>query len=132
MSKYKAPNLLVSFAFALRGIAISIKSQRNFRADLLIGILVMILAFYFKLQSIEIALLVLTIGFMLFAELINTVVEFTVDAYFGNKYSILAKMAKDISAGAVLISATTAVIVGLILFLPKITAYVKFLLFLFG
>lgn len=132
MSKYKAPNLLVSFAFALRGIAISIKSQRNFRADLLIGILVMILAFYFKLQSIEIALLVLTIGFMLFAELINTVVEFTVDAYFGNKYSILAKMAKDISAGAVLISATTAVIVGLILFLPKITTFVKFLLFLFG
>jgi len=132
MSKYKAPNLLVSFAFALRGIAISLKSQRNFRADLLIGILVMILAFYFKLQSIEIALLVLTIGFMLFAELINTVVEFTVDAYFGNKYSILAKMAKDISAGAVLISATTAVIVGLILFLPKITTFVKFLLFLFG
>ncbi len=132
MSKYKAPNLLVSFAFALRGIAISLKSQRNFRADLLIGVLVMILAFYFQLKSIEIALLVLTIGFMLFAELINTVVEFTVDAYFGNKYSILAKMAKDISAGAVLISALTAVIVGLILFLPKITTFVKFILFLFG
>jgi diacylglycerol kinase len=122
MSKYKASNLFVSFAFALRGIAISLKSQRNFRADLLIGILVMILAFYFKLQSIEIAILILTIGFMLFAELLNTVIEFTVDAYFGNKYSILAKMAKDISAGAVLISATTAVIVGLILFLPKILA----------
>jgi diacylglycerol kinase len=68
------------------------------------------------------AILVLVIGFILYAELLNTVIEFVVDAYFGHKYSILAKMAKDISAGAVLLSAITAIIVGILLFLPKIIA----------
>ncbi|MEI7473714.1 MAG: diacylglycerol kinase family protein [bacterium] len=120
MSKYKAGNIFISFKFATRGILLAIKSERNFRADLLVAFLAFILAFYFDFSRIEMAILVLTIGFVLFAELFNTVIEFIVDAYFGNKYSILAKMAKDTSAGAVLIVAVTAVGIGLLLFLPKV------------
>jgi len=120
MTKYKASNLLASFEFATKGLLIALKSQRNFRIDLIIGAIVLIVAVFLRFSFLEMAVLVLIIGFMLFAELINTVIEFIVDAYFGNKYSILAKMAKDISAGAVLISAIVSIIAGLLLFLPKI------------
>src|ERR1035437_4683864 len=98
MSKYKAGNIISSFQFAIRGLNLAFKSQRNYRLDLFVGIAVLIAAVMLKFKNIELAMLVLTIGFMLFAELINTVIEFVVDAYFGNKYSILAKMAKDTSA----------------------------------
>lgn len=125
MTKYKASNIFVSFRFALRGILLALKSQRNFRADLIIATGVIIAAVLLKLSNIEIAILALTIGFMLFAELINTVIEFVVDAYFGNKYSILAKMAKDISAGAVFIGAVTSITVGILLFMPRIIVLIK-------
>ena len=120
MSKYKASNILVSFQFAIRGLLLALKSQRNFRAELLIGTGAIIAAIFLKFSSVEMAVLALTIGFILLAELTNTVMEFVVDAYFGNKYSILAKMAKDISAGAVLLCAIVTIIVGVLLFLPKI------------
>ncbi|OGH98804.1 MAG: hypothetical protein A2104_01475 [Candidatus Melainabacteria bacterium GWF2_32_7] len=120
MTKYKASNIFISLKFAIRGLMLALKSQRNFRADLFIGTGVIIAAILLKLSTVELAILVLTIGFMLFAELINTVIEFVIDAYFGNKYSILAKMAKDISAGAVFISAITATVVGVLIFWPKL------------
>lgn len=120
MSKYKAANVFQSMKFALRGLALAMKSQRNFRIEFFIAIFVLLLAIYLKLSHIKIAIIVLTSGFMMFAELINTVVEFIIDAYFGNKYSILAKMAKDTSAGAVLLCAGTTVMIGIVLFLPEL------------
>ncbi|EKE04312.1 MAG: hypothetical protein ACD_20C00086G0002 [uncultured bacterium] len=120
MTKYKSSNIFVSFRFAIRGILLALKSQRNFRADLIIATGVIIAANLLKLPTVEVAILVLMIGFMLFAELINTVIEFVIDAYFGNKFSILAKMAKDISAGAVFISAVTAITIGILIFWPKL------------
>lgn len=120
MSKYKAGNLFISFKFATRGVLLALKSERNFRLDLIFGFIAFMLALYFHFSVIEMAILLITISFVLFAELFNTVIEFIVDAYFGNKYSILAKMAKDTSAGAVLIVAATAVGIGLLLFFPKI------------
>lgn len=125
MSKYKAGNIFLSFKFAIRGLSVAFKSQRNYRIDVFVGIGVILAAILLKLKLIEIALLILTIGFMLFAELINTVIEFVVDAYFGNKYSILAKMAKDISAGAVMLSALTCIVVGVLLFWPKLLLVLK-------
>lgn len=120
MSKYKAQNFLASMQFAVRGLLLSLKSQRNFRIDVIIGTIALIVAYYLEFQVQEFAILVLTIGLVLIAEMFNTVIEFVVDAYFGHKYSILAKMAKDISAGAVFVSAIMAVIIGILLFLPKI------------
>ena len=120
MTKYKSSNVLQSFRFAIRGIALAIKSQRNFRIDIILGILSILLAIFLRFSFIEMAILILLIGFIMFAELTNTVIEFVVDAYFGNKYSILAKMAKDISAGAVFISALISIIIGFLLFFPKL------------
>ena len=120
MSKYKASSIFVSFKFAFRGLLLAIKSQRNFRTEVIIATIVLIAGVILRLSNIELAILVLTIGFMLFAELTNTVIEFVVDAYFGNKYSILAKMAKDISAGAVMLCAAVSTMVGILLFWPSI------------
>jgi diacylglycerol kinase len=120
MSKYKAGNILTSFNFAFRGLMLALKSQRNFRADIIIGIIVLIAALWLKITRVEIAILVLIIGLTMFAELVNTVIEFIVDAYFGNKYSILAKMAKDISACAVMLCAGISVIIGILIFWPRV------------
>lgn len=126
MSKYKASNIFVSFSFAIRGLLLAVKSQRNFRADLIIGTFALILAIFLKFSALEFAVLLITTGFILLAELVNTVIEFVVDAYFGNKFSILAKMAKDISAGSVLLCAIIAVMVGISLFLPKVIKFIGY------
>jgi diacylglycerol kinase len=123
MSKYRTGTIFKSLLYASRGIALALKSQRNFRFDFIFGVFIFILAVFLHFSFIELAVLILTINAVLFAELINTVIEFIVDAYYGNRYSIIAKMSKDIAAGAVLITATSSIIVGLILFLPKIIKF---------
>ena len=120
MSKYKTSSLLKSLTYAYRGIALALKSQRNFRFDFIFGILILILAIFLRFSFSELGLLILTINAVLFAELMNTVIEFVIDAYYGNRYSVIAKMSKDIAAGAVLITAASSIIVGLMLFVPKI------------
>ncbi len=119
MSKYKTTSLFLSLKFAIKGLSLAIASQRNFRIDVILGVLVLIGAVLAEFSNIEFAVLVLTIGLVLFAELINTSIEFIIDAYFGNKFSVIAKMTKDISAGAVLLSVFIAIVVGFLLFLPK-------------
>ncbi len=123
MSKYKSSSALTSLRFAIRGIAIAVKSQRNFQFDIAMALSAIITATLLKFSGTEMCILLLTIGFVLFAELTNTVIEFVVDAYFGNKYSILAKMSKDISAGAVLLCAIISVMIGFLLFFPKIKCF---------
>lgn len=120
MSKYKNGTILKSLTYAYRGIALALKSQRNFRFDFFFGIFVVIFAVFLHFSYIELAILILTINAVLFAELMNTVIEFVIDAYYGNRYSIIAKMSKDIAAGAVLLTAISALVIGLMLFLPKI------------
>lgn len=120
MSKYKADSFFESINFAITGLLLATKSQRNFRIDLFIAMVVIVAGVFMSFSMIEFCILLLTIGFVFLAELLNTIVEFIIDAYFGNKYSTLAKMSKDISAGMVLISVVLAVIIGMLLFLPKL------------
>jgi diacylglycerol kinase len=126
MSKYKASGLMESLNFAVRGLFLTFKSQRNFRIECFIAFTIAIAAYLLKLTCTEVSILVFTVALMLFAELVNTVVEFIVDAYFGNKYSILAKMAKDTSAGAVFMISLFSVLIGILLFLPKIIVLANF------
>jgi len=126
MSKYKASGVFESMGFALRGIFISLKSQLNFRVEVAIAIMGLILAFYLRFTYVELAIYVFTVALMLFAEMMNTVNEFIIDAYFGNKYSVLAKMGKDICAGAVYLISFLSVIIGLLLFAPKIYSILVF------
>jgi len=123
MSKYKTSSIFKSMTYAYRGIALALKSQRNFRFDFVFGIFVFAAGLFLHFSYIELAVLILNINAVLFAELMNTVIEFVIDAYYGNRYSVIAKMSKDIAAGAVLLTAISSLIIGLLLFVPKIVKF---------
>lgn len=107
-----------SFRYALEGLISAIKSERNMKIHVVIGLLVIIAGVYFHLTLIEWAILSLTIGGMLCAELINTAIERVVDLEI-DEYHPLAKQAKDVAAAACFIFACTSVVIGLIIFVPK-------------
>ena len=125
MSKYRNKTTFSSFRYAIRGLLLAVKSQRNFRMGIFMGLTAIIATILLKFNFIETAIIILTIGFVLFAELINTVIEFIVDAYFGNNHSEIAGMSKDIAAGTVFLSVVIAAIIGGLLFFPKIYVFVN-------
>ncbi len=108
-----------SFEFAFEGVKTAIKNEPNFVIQLILAILVLILAAFFKFQPIEWLILILTISLVLILELINTSVEAIVDLV-SEDVKDKAKVAKDVSAAAVLIASIMSIAVGVFLFLPKI------------
>jgi len=108
-----------SFRNALIGIKTAYKSQRNLRVHIIIGFLVIVFGVFLKVSMFEWLILLLTILVVLITEIYNTSLEFTVDL-FSTEYSKQAKEAKDISAAGVLITAIFAIIIGIIIFLPKL------------
>ncbi len=110
-----------SFVFASEGIAHVFRTQRNMWVHLLISAAVVALGWWLNITSVEWALLALTMGVVFAAEMMNTVVESAVDLASPGQHP-LAKTAKDASAGAVLLLAVFAVLVGIIIFLPRMIA----------
>ena len=125
MTKYKNKTIFLSFKFAFRGIFLVLKSQQNFRLGVIISLFAIIFGILLKLSFVELAIIIIAASFVLFAELANTVIEFVVDAYFKNNYSKIAGMSKDIAAGTVLLAVFNFVIVGALLFLPKLIILFK-------
>ncbi|MDF2854394.1 MAG: diacylglycerol kinase [Neobacillus sp.] len=116
----KGVNQIVnSFSFAVNGIKTAILSERNMRIHMIISILVIGCSFFFSISYVEWIIVILTIGGMIALELVNTAIERVVDL-ITKEYHPLAEQAKDIAAGAVFVYAITAVIIGIIIFLPKI------------
>jgi len=120
----KKRNFADSFHDALTGIFHCLINERNMRTHFISGILVFIASVYFHLSGVEIAIICLTVGLVITTELINTAIENTVDLVT-MEYKPLAKIAKDVAAGAVLLASFTAVLVGIALFLPKILAIIS-------
>ena len=108
-----------SFVCAFSGIISALKTEQNLLLDLIIGILTIIIGFLLKISTVEFAIILLTIALVISMELINTAIEYVVDMAMPEIHP-LAKLGKDISSGAVLISAIMALVVGLIIYLPKI------------
>lgn len=108
-----------SFVFPIKGLKYAYRNEQNLMVDIFIAILVLVLGFIFNISVTEWALLALVVGVVISAELFNTAIEAVVDLVTEN-YHPLAKVAKDTSAAAVFILAVVSVIVGLIIFLPKI------------
>lgn len=104
---------------AIDGIICAFKTERNLRIDYIIGLFVLIASLFFDFTKTEFACLCLTIGFVIFAEMINSAVEYVVDLVI-DKYDARAKAAKDIAAGGVLVSAIVAVTVAYFLFADKL------------
>lgn len=114
---------LKSMTHAYRGIGIFIRTTHNSWIHIFFGILVIFLGIVFRLSTVEWAIIILTIGVVVLAETINTAIEIDIDLT-SPTYHPYARDTKDVAAGAVLISAIVAVIVGLIIFLPKVVALV--------
>ena len=115
----KGKNIINSFKYAIEGIFTALKEEKNMKIHFIIMILVIILGIILKISRIEWIICIILFGFVISLELVNTAIENTVDLITQEKHP-KAKIAKDVSAGAVLIAAITAVVVGLIIFAPKI------------
>lgn len=124
MGKYrKTSSFWRSFGQAYRGILYSWKTQRHLRFHIVTGAIVLLAAWWVRLTRWEWAILLLTIGSVLAAEVMNTAVEIVVDLVQPN-FHPLAGMAKDVAAGAVLVTAIQAVAVGIVLFGPPLGRWV--------
>lgn len=108
-----------SFSYPIKGLKYAYRNEQNLAVDVGIAILVLIAGFIFRISAHEWALLVLTIGLVISCELVNTAIEAVVDLVT-EEYHPLAKVAKDTAAAAVFIFAIVAIVVGLIIFLPRV------------
>jgi len=104
---------------AWRGIGILFKTSHNARLGLALSLLVIYLGFEFSISNIEWMLLVFAIGLVFVAEAINSAIEIDMDLT-SPEYHPYARDTKDVAAGAVLLAVILAVIIGAIIFLPKL------------
>lgn len=111
--------LIDSFNFAINGLISAVKTERNMKIHYAAAVIVLIVSLFFNLSRVEYIVLVLTIALVIISELFNTAVEKLVDLVT-EEYHPLAKLVKDISAGAVLIAALTSVGVGYLIFFDKL------------
>jgi diacylglycerol kinase (ATP) len=115
-------NFLASFKYAFAGLWHVFRTQRNARIHLSVAVVVVAVGLWLGLNRTEWAIIVLTIGLVLAAEAFNTVVEVAVDLATA-EYHPLAKVAKDMAAGAVLLMVIAAVVVGLLILGPPLWRY---------
>lgn len=111
----RPPSIVESFNFAFEGIIHVLRTQRNLRIHFLIAAGVLVAALAFGVEKLELIALLLAIAFVLIAEMLNSAVEAAVDVA-STSFDPLAKLAKDIAAGAVLIAAVNAVAIGYLVF----------------
>jgi diacylglycerol kinase (ATP) len=111
--------LVDSFNYAINGIIHAVRTQRNMRIHMVAALLVLAACFFYDLSKTEILILTITITMVIVAEMINTAIECAIDVT-ANFYHPLAKVAKNTAAGAVLICAINAVIVGYVIFSDKL------------
>jgi len=124
----KSKSLIESFNYAVRGIIYALKSERNMRIHFAVAIGVIFLSLFFDFTKLELLMLFITIAFVFMAEMFNTAIERSVDL-FTDEYHQLAKIAKDVAAGGVLIAAINSVVVGYLLFFDRLNPYTNLVLF---
>ncbi len=115
----RAHSLWASFGYAVAGLRYVVTTQRNFRIHLAAGVAVFILGVGLHLSHIEFAILAGVVMAVLLAELLNTIIETAIDLV-SPEFHPLAKIAKDVAAGAVLLMAVGAICIGVIIFAPHL------------
>ncbi len=110
---------VISFKNAFAGLWYSFSTQPNFQVHIAIALLILFSGLYFKLTQLEWIIISFTVFLVLLAEMINTSIESVVDL-LTDKYHLQAKIAKDVSAGMVLLATIASVIIGLLIFLPHL------------
>ena len=112
-------NFITSVKDCLNGLGFVMSNEDNFKREIILAILTLIATAVLKVSRIEFIIVVLVIALVIVSEIINTAIEKTVDLYT-KEYNEIAKIAKDVSALAVFTMSFFAVIVGVIIFVPKI------------
>lgn len=116
----KIKKTLDSFNNAINGIIDTVRTQRNMRIHLLAALGVLVACFCFDISKVEFLILAVTISMVVAAELTNTAIEAAIDMTT-NYYHPLAKVAKNAAAGAVLVTAINALVVGYVIFWDKVS-----------
>lgn len=124
MKREKKPPLRKTFGYAFEGILTGIRKERNMRIHTAAMILVVFFGTVLGLSATEWCICLVLFGLVMALELVNTAVEAVVDLVTEERKP-LAKIAKDTAAGAVLIAAIMAAVIGYIIFLPKILEFAE-------
>ena len=117
--RLRPPSLIESFNYAFEGIIHVLRTQRNMRIHFVVAFAVLIAALVTGVDKVELIALLIAIAFVLIAEMVNTAIEGAIDVAT-TSFDPMAKLAKDIAAGAVLIATVTAVAVGYLVFADRI------------
>jgi diacylglycerol kinase (ATP) len=107
----RSPPVFQSFNYAFEGVLHALRTQRNMRIHFAVAAAVLVVAFIYDVTRLELIALMIAIAFVLIAEMVNTAVEATIDLSTPS-FDPLAKIAKDLAAGAVLIASVNAIAVG--------------------
>ena len=116
IQKNDVRNLAKSFRYAFKGIIYCINNERNMRIHLCATVILAVFSCFYKTTGTEFVMLMLCIGFVISTEMVNTAIETLVNLQ-SPSYNSLAKIAKDVAAGAVAISAVVALVAGSVIFL---------------
>lgn len=115
---------IAGFGFAFSGLWYVLRTQTNARVHIAIAILAILLGIVLRISAIEFAMVFVAITGVFIAEMFNTVFELCIDLASPN-YHPLAKIAKDVAAGAVLLSAILSVVIGLFVFGPHLWGLIR-------
>lgn len=116
--------LIKSFGYAFEGIRLGLSVDQNLRIHSFVGTFVIILSLFLRLQKSEFFLVVLAVFFVWFAELINTAIEEMTNLIV-QEHRKEAKIAKDVAAAAVLLSAVYAIIMGIVIIIPAFVGLIN-------
>ena len=120
MTKFKAQNFRTRIDNARHGLELAMRAEKNLRFHTLIACIVVVAGLLLGVGPVKMCILLLTIAIVILSEMLNSAIEFALDALYRNNYSRLVKFAKDISAGAVLLVSIIAVIIGGFIFVPAL------------
>lgn len=120
----KRGSLISSFSYATKGIIYAVIHERNMKIHIFSGLLVIAFSLYFQIRVYEWVIVILLIGGMLALEMVNTAIEQLVNLVTREVHPV-AKIVKDVAAGAVFVYALTTVIIGLIIFIPYLVQLIS-------
>ncbi len=112
---------IAGFGYAFHGLWYALRTQRNTRVHIVIAVLAILVSIFFRISAVEFAMIFVAITGVFVAEMFNTVIEICVDLA-SPTYHPLAKIAKDVAAGAVLLNAMLSVVIGLFVLGPHVWA----------
>ena len=115
-----AKDLPTSFFYAAKGLRYAFSTQRNFRIHVGFAFVAFALGFFLGLNKSDLAIMALTATSVLIVELLNTAIESVVDLAIGKRFHPLAQIAKDCSAGAVLVASISSLLIAILLLFPPL------------